>query len=94
MKIDRADKSQKPDQGEIEAGQASQEKRKLDREIEEKKKELSEISRAKLIKMQSELMATLNQGFIQNSLAPLAIVKLAYGPGSESPVQGGLDKFI
>jgi hypothetical protein len=92
--LQEADHSPPKEGDDLAAGQATREERYLSREVREKQAELNKIAMARLMKMQADLMATTNQGFIENSLAPLAMVKLAYGAGSQSAAQGTLDKII
>lgn len=77
-----------------EISQTAQEKQHLNRELQEKEKELNKIAMQRLIKMQSDLMGAMNQGLIQNSLAPVSMVKAAYNAGAQAPPQGGFEKII
>jgi hypothetical protein len=92
--IQEADNGTSKEENGLEADQADQKKQHLSRKIQEKEDELNKIAMARLIKMQSELMAAMNQGFIQNSMAPAAMIKTAYGAGSQSPSQGGFEKIV
>jgi hypothetical protein len=92
--MEEVDNASLRDENNVTVDQAAQKKQHLSREVQEKEKELNKIAIAKLIKMQSDLTATMNQGFIQNSVAPLAMIKAAYGAGLQPPSQGGFEKIV
>lgn len=91
--IKEAESDQVNEENNLESAQSAREKQHLARELQEKEKELNKIAMERLIKIQSELMGAMNQGLIQNSLAPVSMVKAAYNAGAQTPSQDGFEKI-
>lgn len=86
--IEEAESGHGEGENDLGAEQASRKKLHLSRELRKKEEELNKIAMERLIKMQSNLMSAVNQDFIQESQAPVAMIKTAYGAGSGTPSLG------
>jgi hypothetical protein len=75
-----------------EAVQVEEDERKLDFELERKKKELRKVALAKIMKTQSELLATVTEGLVESLQAPVSMIKIAYGAEGDFAGQA-LDLF-